>query len=467
VKIAVFLDHDIIIRHFVHSGAFAELARRHELVFVFPEDGGKRVKMDVAKLDLNGAAQARVSLHGRRHWLWSTLLFADYFRPRRGPIHAALRDKLRRQFGPKLTVLYTALGLPGAFQLFRAWVRVKLAATPNFALEAFLNAQRPDAIIHPSILEGIYINDLVEASQRRAIPLVVIMNSWDNPSSKRAVVGRPDWLLVWGEQTWRHACEFVGMAPDRAVRFGAAQLDVFRTCPRIDRAEFCRRNGVDPATRVVLYAGSSKQTDEFEHVRELDAAIERGELGATTIVYRPHPWGEGGKDGGRFLDHPWKHVRLETTMRGYLEAIRRGDLAMSFPDYRDTHDVLASVDAVISPLSTIIVEAAMHAKPVMCFLPYEEVDAKHFQLAAHMPHFTDLFENPDVVIARSRVDLIAKVKCLVEQIGDDALRQRLIELSCFFVTPHDAPYPERLLNFFEQRVASAATRPASVPGSAT
>jgi hypothetical protein len=410
----------------------------------------------VAKLDLHGAASAHVPLHGRRHWLWSMLLFADYFRPRRGPIHAALRDKLRRQFGPKLAALYTALGLPGVFQLFRAWVGAKLAATPNTALESFLDAQRPDAIIHPSILEGIYINELVEASQRRGVPLVVIMNSWDNPSSKRAVIGRPDWLLVWGEQTWRHACEFVGMAPDRAVRFGAAQLDVSRNQPRIDRTEFCRRNGINPLTRVVLYAGSSKQTDEFEHVRELDAAIERGELGATTIVYRPHPWGEGGKDGGRFLDHPWKHVRLETTMRGYLEAVRRGDLAMSFPDYRDTHDVLASVDAVISPLSTIIVEAAMHAKPVMCFLPYEEVDAKHFQLAAHMPHFTDLFENPDVVIARSRADLIAQVKRLVEQTDDEDLKRRLVELSHFFVAPHDAPYPQRLLRFVEGVVPTAA-----------
>jgi CDP-glycerol glycerophosphotransferase (TagB/SpsB family) len=153
-------------------------------------------------------------------------------------------------------------------------------------------------------------------------------------------------------------------------------------------------------------------------------------------------------------------------MRGYLEAIRRGDLAMSFPDYRDTHDVLASVDAVISPLSTIIVEAAMHAKPVMCFLPHEEVDAKHFQLAAHMPHFTDLFENPDVVIARSRADLIAQVKRLVEQTGDAALKQRLVDLSHFFVTPHDAPYPERLVRFVEEVAVPTGRRPAPAERSA-
>ena len=31
----------------------------------------------------------------------------------------------------------------------------------------------------------------------KKIPLIVIMNSWDNPSTKRAVIGKPDWLLVW------------------------------------------------------------------------------------------------------------------------------------------------------------------------------------------------------------------------------------------------------------------------------
>ena len=449
MKIAIFLDHDIIIRHFIHSGAFADLARDHELCFVFPEAGQRRVTADPSTMELFGHPIERLSPHARRNFYWNTQLFVDYLRLRRGPIHAALRKKLRRQFGFKTSMLYSLLGLPGVFTVFSAWTRAKIARTPNEPLDRFLARFKPDLLIHPSILEGLYINELVDVSKRTGIPLVAIMNSWDNPSSKRAVVGAPDWLLVWGEQTWRHAVEFVGMSPDRAVRFGAAQLDVFRTPARIDRAEFCRRNGVDPATRVLLYAGSSKQTDEFAHVMELDAAIDSGELGAVTVVYRPHPWGEGGKDGGRFLDHDWKHVRIESTMRSYLDAIARGDMSMSFPDYRDTHDVLSNVDAVISPLSTIVVEAAMHGKPVMCFLPHEELGAKHFQLVAHMPHFIDLFERPEIVVARSRHALIDCTKRLLDRVKEPGLPGQLKKMSEFFVAAFDKSYSRRLLEFVE------------------
>jgi len=79
-------------------------------------------------------------------------------------------------------------------------------------LDALLEDERPDVIIHPCVLEGAFLNDLIVATQARGIPFVVIMNSWDNPSTKQAMAGSPDYLLVWGEQTKRHAIEFVGVA---------------------------------------------------------------------------------------------------------------------------------------------------------------------------------------------------------------------------------------------------------------
>jgi hypothetical protein len=37
------------------------------------------------------------------------------------------------------------------------------------------------------------------------------MNSWDNPSSKAFIVGTPDRLFVWGEQTKQHAVRYLQM----------------------------------------------------------------------------------------------------------------------------------------------------------------------------------------------------------------------------------------------------------------
>ena len=46
------------------------------------------------------------------------------------------------------------------------------------------------------------------------------MNSWDNPSTKQAVIGHPDWLLVWGQQTYDHSIKYLNMEKNRVIQFG-------------------------------------------------------------------------------------------------------------------------------------------------------------------------------------------------------------------------------------------------------
>ena len=60
MKVLVFLEHDIICRHFVMSGALRPLVEQAEVRFVFPDDGGKRVeRTDAAELGLDAAELGR------------------------------------------------------------------------------------------------------------------------------------------------------------------------------------------------------------------------------------------------------------------------------------------------------------------------------------------------------------------------------------------------------------------------
>lgn len=457
LKLLIFVEHDVVVRHFLHSGAFAALAARHDCVFVFPERGHPRVAIDVDGLSLGGRT-VRLPVAQARLRLWKWLFLADMLRWRPGRHWRWVRRFRRRAVGVKAAALLSLAAQPGLFALFRAWVHRRLAAEPNRALEALLGAERPDLLIHPSVLDGVYINDLVETAGRRQLPLVVIMNSWDNPSTKRAAVGAPDWLLVWGPQTREHARWFMGLPAERAVVFGAAQFDVYRQPPRLDRAAFCRRHAIDPRARVLLYAGASKGTDEFADLVRLDEAIARGALGDLVVVYRPHPWGDGGRGGERILDHPWRHVRLESTMRGYLAAVQAGDRSMSTPDYRDTHDVLSAIDALVSPLSTMLLEAALHGKPALCYLPDDE--AGHYRLARSMVHFQELFAEPAFQVARGTGSLVDGVRGLMEEAADPTAAERYRRAAQKFVTTFDRPYAERLADFIEERVPGERRRAA-------
>jgi hypothetical protein len=275
VKVLVFIDHDIICRHFVTSGVLAPLVENAETTFVFPGDGGRRVTVDPATLPL-GAPWLRMPIDLTRQQVWRWRLYADQLKLRHGGHEAALRAFRWRSIGWKAGLLLTLAGLPGLERIFMRWTAAKLAARPNRALADLLDRERPDVVIHPSVLEGFFINDVIDECARREIPSVVVMNSWDNPSTKRAVVGHPDWLIVWGPHTRDHAIRFIGVRPERTIAFGAAQFDVFREPPRQDRATLCRQYGFDPAHPVLLYAGANTQTDarSGDHARRV-AALQR------------------------------------------------------------------------------------------------------------------------------------------------------------------------------------------------
>jgi len=333
--------------------------------------------------------------------------------------------------------------------LFKYYLSIAKNKHPFKDLESLLDTIDPDVIIHPTVMEGLFVNDLVEQSRSRDVPFVMIMNSWDNPSTKRAMIGNPDWLLVWGDQTNRHAREFAGMPASRTLRFGAAQFDLYSRPAEMDRQEFLELHDLPDDCKVLLYAGSSKETAEIDHLKVLDDAIEQGRYGKLKVIYRPHPWGGGGRGGDKLLDHPWKNIRIESSMRRYLELVRRDSSVMSYPDYKHTHNVLSNVDMLISPLSTIIVEAAMHGKAVMCLLPEDDKDAKHFQGVVKLVHFEDMFNMKDVVVAKSLEEMLAGVFTLQEQSAEAGFAERIQKETHYFVEPYEETYSMRLKGFIE------------------
>ena len=339
--------------------------------------------------------------------------------------------------------------MPVVYSVFKLCSVVYLKYKSNKVFEKLLEDNHPDILLHPSVLAGLFIDDLIYYAKKQRIKSLVIMNSWDNPSTKQSVFGKPDWLFVWGEQTFKHAKRFMGINSDRIKKFGAAQFDLFRKEADISRDEFCEINNIDKNKRILLYAGSSKGSDEFEHLQFMDTLIETNYLQDVTIVYRPHPWGGGGKNGHRIIDSKWKNIIIDVTMRDYLNNIKSDNKKMSYPDYSNTHNLLSSVDAVISPLSTIILEAAMHGKPVMCFLPDDKDLNIHLELAKTLVHFDDMYNMEEILVAHGKSELKNKVKILLEQSNSKSFSERLKKRVEYFVEPYSTPYGERLVEFIE------------------
>jgi hypothetical protein len=457
LKVLVFVEHDIMIRNFIHSGAFNALMERHDVRFLFPEAGykdNKRVSIDIHTLGLGDRAGYLTVAKDRMN-LWAKLNHVNRLRWRPWAGTTDIRKMTRVAIGPGHRREYTFLALPLIFSWFQWRTLAKAAKIPNQELEKLLDEEQPDILIHPTVLYGVYISDLIEVSHRRKIPLVAITNSWDNAPRNVGLKWGPTWLLVWGEQAKRFAVRLGQLPSHRVINFGAAQFDVYREPPRLSRKEFCSQQEIEPGKTLLLYAGTSKETDEFAHLQLLDDAIEAGELGNTAILYRPHPWGAGGMDGGRIVGHSWKHVRIDHTMRAYLEKVRAEGYSMILPDYRDTRDILANVDATISPLSTMVLESPLNGKPSMLYMPDDEPGAFHFNLVKDQIHFQDIHRQPEFLVAYNRDQLVPMTRKLLERAHDEKFKARLPGVMKYFVEPFDEPFDARLAHFVENAVQAS------------
>ena len=75
-RIGVFIDHDIVIRHFIKSGALTKLEDYFEVHYVFPKDYESRVRTKVNNLGLNNV-HAISTDHRRIGWMRAYGRFAQ------------------------------------------------------------------------------------------------------------------------------------------------------------------------------------------------------------------------------------------------------------------------------------------------------------------------------------------------------------------------------------------------------
>ena len=449
LKIFVFIESDFVIRNFIRSHAFDNLIETHDVHYVMPDPGFKRFVVETP-LDLFKAPIHRVSIPEYRSLFWKWLFLADQMKPTLNRSVYERRKTYARMIGWKAELMLTAASLPVLNTLFRAYVRKRMAEYPCKELTDLLDAEKPDMLVHPSTFDGCYINDVIAEGKKRSIPSVLIMNSWDNPSLKRSSSGIADWVLVWAEQTKRHTHQFMKVPLDRVIKLGAAQFDLYQRPPAMTRDEFCAEHNIDPKNKIVLYAGSSRQANEIDELKQLDQRIENGELSNVTILYRPHPWGGGGRGGKDIIKTEWKNVVIENSMLSYLQRLSDGDKTPDTADYNRTHVILSSIDALISPFSTIILEGALHGKPVMCLMTDE---TENIKIRKNLIHFEEIFALETVPTAYQENDLVEEIQSLVDKSNDPKFRKALLKDMEFFVEYSKKPYDIALTEFIEHIVS--------------
>ena len=192
-------------------------------------------------------------------------------------------------------------------------------------------------------------------------------------------------------------------------------------------------------------------TKEIEHLKLLDIAIKKFNLKNIVILYRPHPWGLGWKGGESIIKHKWKNIVIEQSMISYLKNLSKGIKIKELKDPLLMHNILSNVDGIISPLSTVLLEAAIHGKPSICLLPYED-KSNHFMHDVELTHFHDFFRS-DLFIKVSKVkDLPSQLNNLIKLTNNNNIKNQLIDFSRYFVDFYKVKYAKRLYQFIKNLI---------------
>ncbi|MBI4635728.1 MAG: CDP-glycerol glycerophosphotransferase family protein [Candidatus Rokubacteria bacterium] len=301
---------------------------------------------------------------------------------------------------------------------------VETGAAGGYA--AMLTRERPDV----AVFSRLFFCDeipLMRAAARAGIPTVGIVASWDNLTNKGALVPRMDRLIVWNETMRREAERYHRYRSDEVAVTGAPHHDqVFAPRePLAPREAFFRELGLDPAKRLITYAGEDPiiAPDAPRYVELIDRFIREGRLATPCqLLVRPHP-----QDDARRFDRVRQLPSVVFDLPGRPSA--RYWMDMTQRDLRHLYETLRHSDLIVNVTSTIVVDAAFFDTPSIC-IGFAYTTPRGFYNSPlrfyDMDHYRCVMEAGATTLVRSEEELLVAINRYLADPGLESEGRRRI-----------------------------------------
>ena len=346
-------------------------------------------------------------------------------------------------------------GVEGARRLER-WLRVlERAIPPNRPLEAFLRAQRPDAVLITPLIElGTPQLDHLIAARALGLRSVLAVGSWDHLSSKSRLREVPELVTVWNPVQQDEAVRLHGVPPERVAVTGAQCFDQwFDRQPSRPRDGFLDRVGLPRDKPFLLYVcsslfrGTGNEARFVERwIQEIRSSADPALRGASILV-RPHPQ----------RMEEWAAADLS----GYRDVVLYGAHPIDAESKNDYFDSMYYASVVVGLNTSAFIEAGCVDRPVFTVLLPEFSDRNqegtlHFryllEVNGGLLHAARSFDEHRDQLARS----------LAGEVSDKS--RRFVE---GFVRPfgRNEPGTPRFADAIEALCARPAPAPVAIPPS--
>jgi hypothetical protein len=457
-KILIFISSDLYVRNFISNGAFDEISKRYQTYYALTKNEDfPRISVSVFKDRRDSDIYVFSYPYDR---LMKFYYFTELDMVRLRKKCSTFEIKCNLQLPPRRRLFFKIMSLPLIYPII-FYLFMKYMGRHR-EIDEILQKVSPDLVIIPTSLIDSVSTDVVISCKNMNIKTLMLINGWDNISSKGTIPYMPDYLGVWGEQNIRDAVEIHNISREDVFALGVPQFRQLYEGNTQSQERFRLENGLPLNKKVLLFAGSARVFDETSILVKLDNAIERGELPDIHILYRPHPWRHRRIKEDSFFDHNFKNVSMDATLADYYKRHKTDPNFQNAP-----HNVLPeldryvnlyhAVDGVICTLTTVMVEAAIMGIPVLAIAFGDGVHSLTMDTLIRNRHFDGIENMPGIIVAHDQEGFIHKCAELMDIIGNKELKNKLQSSIGYIAYSDRNTYAQRLLNLIEKEIFTHKT----------
>lgn len=273
---------------------------------------------------------------------------------------------------------------------------------------------------------------VVLAAKKNKIPVVTIIQSWDNLSTKPTIFpNKIHKYYVWSKIQEKELLNFYPWIKKSSIEIiGALQFDYHRDGKLImDRSEFLRLLGIPLNSRYILFTTGMPKTLPNE-IDELIILIKKLSILFPDLYFliRIHP-----KDNsGRIEKYKNDLLKMNVIIQYSYIGLHMDEGGFSMPDefFKIMINSIRHSEVVINSSSTITVDAAIINKPIICIAYnyiYDPVfpNGRSLELSQNI-HYKRLVDTGGVSVAYSEDQLLQYLKKYMNDTSYNEEKRKLI-----------------------------------------
>lgn len=430
--IVVALNSDVSVRSFVLSGAIKELSEQFNIVYLCSDNVSIKLKNSF-KVDFSNSKGEWVKLVDYHLWY---LAFFKNFRRSVGLKHGLSSFKIAT-LSKKGRVIMTILSLPIIYEIIMPLME-NLVVRYDKEIYRYIKEINPETIILPGAAFDSFGLEVMKCARRLSIKTIMAVIHWDFFSNKGLLRAEPDIVCVWGQQMYEMVIGPHKVSETKARTIGVPQFEIYRN--RIEMNEARKNLSLPLDKKILLFAGTGAPFDEMSILKEIDELVGTELPSNVLVLYRPHPEKHKARKNEKdFKEYKFKNIVLDPENKD-----RKKNLGETSLEYYA--NLFYSIDGIISPFSTMTIEAALCGKPCLSIAFSDDLHEWKFEHVLNFEHLLPLQKFDWVSLCKSRDNLQDCLIRLIKTIDEPNISEKIKKDIQYIVYSDDNSYSNRLLD---------------------